>query len=101
MSALKPPGMEEIIKLTEEWMNLNIKSAETHRLAVELAQATGDSITGAVTKAIRAELRRLENIDKKRAEIEAILEQTAKAMRGGPGSADVDALLYDEMGLPK
>lgn len=82
-------------------MNLNIKSAEAHRLAVELARATSDSITGAVTKAIRAELKRLESLDQKRARIDAILEQTSKAMRGGPRSADIDALLYDEMGLPK
>lgn len=82
-------------------MNLNIKSAEAHRLAVELARQTGDSITGAVTKAIRAELRRQENIDQKRERIEAILQETSKALRGGPGSADIDALLYDEQGLPK
>ena len=82
-------------------MNLNIKSAEAHRLAVQLAKETGDSITGAVTKAIRAELRRLEDKDAKRARIDAILDRSAKALAGGPGSADIDALLYDEMGLPK
>ena len=82
-------------------MNLNIKSAEAHRLAVQLARETGDSITGAVTKAIKAELRRLEDMDAKRARIDAILERSAKALKGGPGSADVDALLYDELGLPK
>jgi len=82
-------------------MNLNIKSAEAHRLAVQLARETGDSITGAVTKAIKAELKRVENLDEKRARIEAILERSAKALKGAPGSADVDALLYDEMGLPK
>lgn len=82
-------------------MNLNIKSAETHRLAVQLANRTGDSITGAVTKAIRAELRKTENKEAKLASIEAILDYTSKALRGGPGSAGIDALLYDEMGLPK
>lgn len=83
-------------------MNLNIKSAEAHRLAVQLAKETGDSITGAVTKAIRAELRRQEDKEKKLARIDAILDYTSKAMRDGPGSADIDALLYDEVtGLPK
>lgn len=82
-------------------MNLNIKSAEAHRLAVALARATGDSITGAVTKAIRAELKRLDDKDKKRARIQAMLNYTASVMRDGPGSADIDELLYDEMGLPK
>ena len=93
--------MEELVLQREERMNLNIKSAEAHRLAVELARQTGDSITGAVTKAIRAELRRLENLDQRRAEIDAILERSAAALQGGPGSADIDALLYDELGLPK
>ena len=50
-------------------MNINIKSAEAHRLAVELARKTGDSITGAVTKAIKAELRRHENNEEKLARI--------------------------------
>jgi antitoxin VapB len=82
-------------------MNLNVKSAEAHRLAVQLAKETGDSITGAVTKAIRAELRRLENIDKRRAKIMEILDYTALALKGEPGSAEIDTLLYDENGLPK
>ena len=82
-------------------MNLNIKSAEAHRLAVRLARETGDSITGAVTKAIRAELRRQEDKEEKLARIDAIIARSSAALRGGPGSADVDALLYDEMGLPK
>ena len=82
-------------------MNLNIKSAEAHRLAVQLARETGDSITGAVTKAIRAELLRLDDKEKRLARIEEIIAYTSKALKGGPGSADIDALLYDEMGLPK
>lgn len=82
-------------------MNLNIKSAEAHRLAVQLARETGDSITGAVTKAIQAELRRLEDKDKRRAQIDAITAYTSKVLKDGPGSADIDALLYDEFGLPK
>ena len=82
-------------------MNLNIKSAEAHRLAVQLARETGDSITGAVTKAIQAELRRLEDKDKRRAQIDAITAYTSKVLKDGPGSADIDALLYNEFGLPK
>ena len=82
-------------------MNLNIKSAEAHRLALKLARETGDSITGAVTKVIQAELRRLEDKDKRRAQIDAITAYTSKVLKDGPGSADIDALLYDEFGLPK
>ena len=94
--------MEEFFPRVEEWiMNLNIKSAEAHRLAVQLARETGDSITGAVTKAIRAELRRTENTEARLTRIAAITAYTSKVLKDGPGSADIDALLYDEMGLPK
>ena len=82
-------------------MNLNIKSAEAHRLAVKLATETGDSITGAVTKAIKAELRRLESREERIKRIDAITAYTSELLKDGPGSADIDALLYDEMGLPK
>lgn len=39
---------------------LNIRSAEAVRLARRLADATGQSITAAVTNALREELRRVE-----------------------------------------
>lgn len=94
--------MDDFFLPMDEWiMNLNIKSAETHRLAVQLANETGDSITGAVTKAIRAELRRVEDKEAKLARIAAITAYTSRVLKDGPGSADIDALLYDEMGLPK
>lgn len=83
-------------------MNLHIDSAEAHRLAVKLARQTGDSVAEAVTKAIKAELRRQEEIQERRKRIDALLDETSRRMRGGPGSADIDALLYDEeTGLPK
>ena len=37
-------------------MSLNIKNAETHRLARELAALTGESMTGAITVALREAL---------------------------------------------
>jgi hypothetical protein len=47
-------------------------------------------------------LRRLEDKDAKRARIQKMLDYTASVLRDGPGSADMDALLYDEeTGLPK
>ena len=82
-------------------MNLHIDSAEAHRLALELARQTGDSVEDAVTKAIKAELKRLEDIDARRKRIDEITAYTSKVAKDGPGSADIDAVLYDEMGLPK
>lgn len=40
-------------------MGLNIKNEETHRLAQELARLTGESITAAVTEAVRERLDRV------------------------------------------
>ena len=40
-------------------MGLNIKNAETHRLVQELAALTGESMTAAVTEAVRERLDRL------------------------------------------
>jgi antitoxin VapB len=40
-------------------MGLNIKKDETHRLARELAELTGESMTEAVTQAVRERLARL------------------------------------------
>jgi antitoxin VapB len=39
-------------------MSLNLKSPEAHRLAAELARLTGESMTKAVTEAIRERLER-------------------------------------------
>jgi antitoxin VapB len=81
-------------------MNLNIKSAEAHRMAVQLAKQTGDSITGAVTKAIQSELRRTRDNTARIARIEAITLEMSKALKGVDLRAEIDDL-YDEMGLPK
>ena len=40
-------------------MSLNIKNAETVRLAKELADVTGESLTAAVTEALRERLARV------------------------------------------
>jgi len=40
-------------------MGLNIKNPETHRLVEELASRTGESMTTAVTKAVRERLDRV------------------------------------------
>jgi antitoxin VapB len=42
--------------------SLNIKSAEAHSIAVRLAKLQGTTISAAVTKALRAELRRQEHL---------------------------------------
>ena len=40
-------------------MSLNIKNRETHKLVSQLAKFTGESMTEAVTKAVRERLERV------------------------------------------
>lgn len=82
-------------------MNLNIKSAEAHKMAVELAKQTGDSMTAAVTKAIQAALRRTRDKSARLKRINDILARIAPLAKDIPGSDEIDALLYDAHGLPK
>jgi antitoxin VapB len=42
-------------------MSLNIKNEETHRLVQELASLTGESMTAAVTEAVRERLERVKS----------------------------------------
>lgn len=83
-------------------MSLNIKDPEAHKLAQQLARETGESMTFAVTQAIRERLeavRRCRKRDAIRAALNAIGKRGA-ALYKGP-YADHAALLYDEKGLPK
>jgi antitoxin VapB len=80
-------------------MGLNIKNEETHRLAQELADLTGESMTAAVTEAVRERLDRVKTGG--RAErIRRIREDFARRLKGKP-LPDHGELLYDERGLPK
>ena len=83
---------------------LNIKNAETYRLARELADRTGTTLTAAVTVALRERLERLETPPRQQritvAEIMEIGRQCAAQL---PDNEPFDhgEWLYDENGLPK
>lgn len=81
-------------------MSLNIKDPEAHKLAQELAQATGETMTRAVTEALRERLVRVRRRPAALAdELLDIGKRCASALKGKPvNHAD---LLYDERGLPK
>jgi antitoxin VapB len=84
-------------------MGLNIKNEEAHRLARELARATGESMTVAVSEAIRERLERVRGKSKKGL-AERILEigrDCAAHLKEPYKSVDHGDLLYDEKGLPK
>ena len=80
---------------------LNIKSEDGYRLAAELALLTGESLTAAVTEAIRERLereRRTRDRSLKLARLRAIAAETRSSLRGPAVARVVE--LYDEQGLP-
>jgi antitoxin VapB len=84
-------------------MSLNIKSEQAHRLARELAQLTGESMTAAVEKAVEERLERVRR-DKKGNLAERLLKigrECAPLWKEPYRSMDHGDLLYDEKGLPK
>jgi antitoxin VapB len=83
-------------------MSLNIKNPETHQLARELAELTGESMSTAVTIAVRERRDRV-LIDRSGGLVEQMLEIGRDCARRLPESArsiDHGDLLYDEHGLP-
>ena len=85
-------------------MSLNIKNDETCRLARELAQLTGESMTGAITAALRERLERetrARSVETRLKAMRAIARRCAKDLKPGPSAMEHGDLLYDERGLPK
>jgi antitoxin VapB len=84
-------------------VSLNIKNEKTHRQARELARLTGESMTTAVSEAIRERLERVRGNSRK-SMAERLLEigkECAAHLKEPYKSMDIDELLYDEKGLPK
>ena len=85
-------------------MSINIKNEETCRLANELAQLTGDTMTGAITVALRERLERERSERSAEARVQRLLaigKRCASMLRDGPSAVEHDDFLYDERGLPK
>ena len=83
-------------------MTLNIKDPEAYKLARQIAEHTGETITRVVTNALRERLSRLgkaRNREVLAAELLAIGRRCAATLKKKP--VDHAALLYDEHGLPK
>jgi antitoxin VapB len=84
-------------------MGLNVKNPEAHRLAQEVASLTGESLSTAVTEALRERLARLrrERGGDLAERLLAIGRDCAARMKEPYRSIDHGDLLYDERGLPK
>ena len=84
-------------------MGLNIKNEEADRLIHELAGVTGESLTTAVTVAVRERLERLQQ-SKAGSLSERLLKigkDCAVHLKEPFRTVDHGDLLYDEKGLPK
>jgi antitoxin VapB len=83
-------------------MSLNIKSPEAHQLAAELARLTGESMTKAVTEAIRERLRRKRReLDSEKIVGEAMAIARRVASYPRKDRRPHGEFLYDERGLPR
>ena len=82
---------------------MNIKNPEAHRLARELADLTGESVTGAVTESLRERLERLraEQREGVAAALLVVGRDAAKRMSPKLRQTDPEDLLYDSDGLPR
>ena len=82
-------------------MNLNIKNDEAHEMAVELARLTGESMTKAVSQAIREKLDR----ERRRRDAEALAGELLNigrrcAAHGRRDTRPHGDFLYNDRGLP-
>lgn len=85
-------------------MTLSIRNEETCRLARELARLTGETLTGAITVALRERLAREERrraLDSRVEELLAIGRRCAESLQPGPSAIEHGDLLYDDNGLPR
>jgi antitoxin VapB len=81
--------------------SLNIKDPEAHRLAEAIIRETGETITRAVTEALRERYDRLQSRRRKASAKELLaIAQRASAHIKKP-HLDHAELLYDEHGLPR
>ena len=81
---------------------LNIKDPEAHRLAAAISRLTGESMTHAVTEALKERFERIKRRHGPKVNINE-LRTIAKSISGEVKRPYVDhnSLLYDEHGLPK
>ena len=80
-------------------MGMNIKSPEAHELAAKLASLYHETLTEAVTVAIRERLARASREEPIK-RMKALAEEIHKLMPEGMTSENATDFLYNEEGLP-
>jgi antitoxin VapB len=85
------------------YMALNIKNEKTQKLARELAKLTGESMTAAITEAVRERLDRVrhEQGDGLADRLLKIGKDCAAHLKEPFRSVDHGQFLYDQKGLPR
>jgi len=84
-------------------MAMNIKNDEAQKLARELSKLTGESLTVAVTEAVRERLARVKNLEGAGL-VDPLLrigKDCASHMKEPDCSTDHGTILYDGLGLPR
>ena len=84
-------------------MAMNIKNEETHKLVQELSELTGESLTAAITEAVRERLERVRS-EQGAGLAERLIRIGKDCAANLPEpfrSLDHGKLLYDEKGLPR
>jgi antitoxin VapB len=84
-------------------MHLNIKNDETHRIAAELAELTGQSLTAAVTTALREQLVRERRSRSREPVAERLMEigRRYAALPDANAQTPEEIVGYDENGIPQ
>jgi antitoxin VapB len=92
---------QKVLRKDRGNMSLNVKDPEAHRLAEAIAQETGETLTRAVTEALRERYERLHSRPGRASveELRAIAKRAAAHVKGP--HLDHAEFLYDEHGLPK
>jgi len=91
-----------LLRMREEGATLNIKNSEASRLARQLAQKTGESLTTAVINALKERLAREENrrrLPSLGRELKRIRKRCA-SLPALDGRSPEEILGYDDKGLP-
>lgn len=90
-----------MVKKARNRVSLNIKNPEAHRLAQAITQETGETLTQAVTEALRERYEQLNkhNSEALAADMRAIAKRASVHIKRP--YLDHAELLYNERGIPK
>jgi antitoxin VapB len=81
-------------------MGMNIKNEEAHRLAAQVASIYDETLTEAVTVALRERLARA-TVEDRLEKLRILAHEVSTRMPKGMTRELVDSTLYNELGLPR